>query len=161
MDVIELAYKKHKDWINIVRSFGCSNNIAEDIVQEMYIQLIGDVEKGIDFMYNDEINHYYCYKVLRGIFINTHKKSAKLKKVYLDDFGDLEENDEGVNEEQHERTIHKIYQILSELYWYDRKVFYICSSGKSIAELSRETGITYYSLYNTYNNVKKHIKENL
>jgi len=50
---------------------------------------------------------------------------------------------------------------LDELYWYDRKVFEICASGKSVAALSRETGISYYSLYNTYTNAKKHIKGQL
>ena len=32
--------------------------------------------------------------------------------------------------------------------------------GKSVASLSRETNISYYSLYNTYRNTLKHIKEN-
>lgn len=32
-----LIAKKHKEWINIVISFGCGKEIAEDIVQEMCI----------------------------------------------------------------------------------------------------------------------------
>ena len=47
------------------------------------------------------------------------------------------------------------------MYWYDRKVFEICASGKSVAGLSRDTGISYYSLYNTYVNAKKHIKDKI
>ena len=35
--LVELAYEKHKDWINIVKSFGANKNYAEDIVQEMYM----------------------------------------------------------------------------------------------------------------------------
>ena len=46
--LLELAYDKHKDWINIVKSFGCNPSNAEDIVQEMYLQLHFDIMKGLD-----------------------------------------------------------------------------------------------------------------
>ncbi len=44
---------------------------------------------------------------------------------------------------------------------YDRKIFEIIGSGMSVAELSRNTDIRYHSLYNTYTNAKKHIKNKL
>ena len=47
------------------------------------------------------------------------------------------------------------------MYWYDSKVFTIVASGQSIASLSRDTKISYYSLYNTYRTALKHIKDNL
>ena len=57
---IELLYKKHKTWIKIVKSFGCNNAIAEDIVQEMYVKIIIKVNDGLDIMYNkNEINYYF------------------------------------------------------------------------------------------------------
>ena len=68
--ILELAYKKHSDWNNIVKSFGCNPSMSEDVVMEMYIQLDADVKKGLDLYYKDQINHYYCYKVLRGIYTN-------------------------------------------------------------------------------------------
>ena len=55
----------------------------------------------------------------------------------------------------------QVDEILNEMYWYDRKIFELCASGKSVASLSRETNISYYSLYNTYTNAKKYIKEKL
>jgi Mor family transcriptional regulator len=48
--------------------------------------------------------------------------------------------------------------VLDKVYWYDKKVFDLISSGMSIAELSKKTNISYYSLYNTYKNVKTLIK---
>ena len=39
MKILELAYKKHNDWNNIVKSFGCNPSMSEDVVMEMYIQL--------------------------------------------------------------------------------------------------------------------------
>ena len=50
---------------------------------------------------------------------------------------------------------------LKTLYWYDAKVFDIINSGESIAELSRRSGIRYYSLYNTYRKVKDRLKSSV
>ncbi len=47
------------------------------------------------------------------------------------------------------------------MFWYDKKVFDLISGGMSIKELSRQSGISYYSLYNTYKNTKMLIKKNI
>ena len=160
--LLELAYDKHKDWINIVKAFGCNPSNAEDIVQEMYLQLHYDIMKGLDLSFNDDINHYYCYKVLRGIYCNIYKKEAKKIKMYLEDINELKQaEDLGIDEIEYAKRKQQIDDIMNEMYWYDRKVFEICASGKSIAALSRETKISYYSLYNTYTNAKKYKKEKL
>ncbi|BCV04539.1 MAG: hypothetical protein CM15mV88_280 [Caudoviricetes sp.] len=49
----------------------------------------------------------------------------------------------------------KIQQALKEIYWYDAKVYDIVSGGESISELSKKSQISYYSLYNTFRNVKE------
>ena len=161
--LVELAYDKHKDWINIVKSFGANKNYAEDIVQEMYIQLICDIKKGLDLSYNQDINTYYCYKVLRGIYLNTHKKEAKFLKTYIEDInGQIKEvEDLGIDEVEYAKQKDNIDEILKEMYWYDSKVFSLVASGKSVASLSRDTKISYYSLYNTYRTALKNIKEKL
>ena len=161
--LVELAYDKHKDWINIVKSFGANKNYAEDIVQEMYIQLICYIQKGLDLWYNDDVNTSYCYKVLRGIYLNTHKKQARMLKTYLEDIeGEIRQIDElGIDEIEYAQRKDFIDNILSEMYWYDSKVFTLVASGKSVASLSRDTKISYYSLYNTYRNALKHIKDQL
>ena len=59
---IEQLYDKHKTWIKIVKSFGCNDAIAEDLVQEMYVKIIIKVKKGLDIRYNEtEINYYYIF----------------------------------------------------------------------------------------------------
>ncbi len=161
--LVELAYDKHKDWINIVKSFGANKNYAEDIVQEMYIQLICDIKKGLDLSYNQDINTYYCYKVLRGIYLNTHKKEAKFLKTYIEDInGEIKEvEDLGIDEVEYAKQKDNIDEILKDMYWYDSKVFSLVASGKSVASLSRDTKISYYSLYNTYRTALKNIKDKL
>jgi len=160
--LLELAYKKHKDWINITKSFGCNPSSAEDIVQEMYIQLHNDIVKGLDLSYNADINHYYCYKVLRGIYCNIYKKEAKQIKIYLEDIDELKQaEDIGIDEIEYALRKEQVDEILNEMYWYDRKIFELCASGKSVASLARETNIAYHSLYHTYRNAKKYIKDQL
>ena len=161
--LVELAYNKHKTWVKIVKSFGANKNYAEDIVQEMYIQLICDIQKGLDLWYNDDINTYYIYKVLRGIYLNTHKKEARMIKTYIEDIdGKIKQIDDlGIDEVQYAKRKDKIDNILNEMYWYDSKVFTLVASGKSVASLSRDTKISYYSLYNTYRTALKHIKDQL
>ena len=45
------------------------------------------------------------------------------------------------------------------MYWYDKKVFELIESEQSVAQLSRKSGIPYYSLYNTYKKVKEKLKK--
>jgi hypothetical protein len=82
--------------------------------------------------------------------------------MYLEEINELRQAEElGINEVEYAQRKSKIDNILNNMYWYDKKVFEIIASGKSVASLSRETDISYYSLYNTYTNAKKHIKEQL
>ena len=89
--LVELAYEKKQTFINIVKSFGCNSSYAEDIVQELFIQIYLDEKKGLDLWYNDDINTYYCYKVLRGIYLNTHKKQARFLKTYIEDIEEIKQ----------------------------------------------------------------------
>ena len=160
--IVELAFEKHDTWINIVKSFGCNSSLAEDVVQELYIQLHLDSQR-LDLWYKDDVNTFWCYKVLRGIFLNTHKKNTRVLKTYIEEIkSEIKQVDDlGIDEQEYKNKKDKIDKILSDLYWYDSKVFTIVASGKSIASLSRETKISYYSLYNTYRTALKHIKDNL
>lgn len=161
-NVVEKAFKKHNDWINVLKSFGCNEVVAEDICQEMYIQLQQDVEKGLNITFDDDVNYYYIYKILRGMYLNLHKVESRIKKIPLD-YVDQSKMTEivGVNEQEYQMMQDKLNNELSEMYWYDKKVFTIVATGTSISKLSRESKISYYSLYNTYRNVKQYLKDKL
>jgi len=159
--ILDLAFDKHSDWVRIVKSFGCNEAYAEDIVQEMYIQLHLDLNKGIDFSFGDDINHYYCFKVLRGIYLNKSKKDARALLTYLDENKTDKQEDEGINESEWQERTDNVDKVLDSLHWYDAKVFRLISTGMSISELSRKTGIGYHSLRYTYINTLKMIKHEL
>ena len=151
-----LVAKKHKEWIKIVISFGCDKEIAEDIVQEMYIKIQLKLEKGLDIMYGKEINYYYIFKTLKSLFYDLKRKGKNITIV------NIENNINEFNTEMdinYDSEYEKITDSLSEMYWYNRKVFEIINGGEKIAELSRKSGIPYYSLYNTYKKVKEKLKK--
>lgn len=157
MEVLELIYKKHNDWILIVQSFGCNKDTAEDIVMEAYIKLDKMIKSGVNIMYNEkEINYYYVYRTLTNLFIDLKRKESKILVINLEDVQNTLETDHIDNLTY---ICEQIEIEKNKLYWYDRKVYDIISEGVSITKLSQKSKISYYSLYNTYRKVEKHLKE--
>ena len=155
-EVILLLAKKHKTWIDVVSSFGCSRNIAEDIVQEMYIKVLPKIEMGLDIVYYDnDINYYYIFKVLKTLYIDLKRKGKNITIVNIDDANYSKLN----SDVDYDKAYSKIKSELNNMFWYDRKVFEIINEGESIAEFSRKSFIEYYTLYNTYRKVKEKLKK--
>ena len=155
---VELAYDKHRQWVEIVQTFGGLNaEECEDLVQTMYILLIKNTQKGVDYMYKDEINYYYVFKLLRGLYVDLIRKKSKVKLISLENIEPVTE----IDHNNYDEVYDKLQDILKDMYWYDRKVFEIVEDGTNISELSRKSKISYYSLYNTYKKVKQKLKENL
>ena len=146
---------KHKEWLEICMSFGCKKELAEDLVQEMYIKIMLLIEKkGLDIMYNEtEINYYYIFKTLKTLFYDYKRKGKNINLVSIDD---LQISESDIN---YIEPYSKVEKALKKMYWYDRKVFEIIQGGESIAEFSRKSKIQYYSLYNTYKKVKNKLKK--
>jgi len=154
---IENLYKKHKTWVKIVKSFGCNNYMAEDLVQEMYIKIILKIKNGLDIRYNEnEINYFYIFRTLNSLYIDLTRKNYNVCKINIDQVNEslLNSSKNNINIDYAEKY-DIIKKELDKMYWYDKKVFEIINGGESIAALSRKTHIAYYSLYNTYTKVKK------
>lgn len=160
MEVLKLIAEKHKQWVEIVMSFGCNKDTAEDIVQESYIKLHRLIESGSDLMYNDtEINYYYVFRTLNTMFLDLKRKEknvmffdiTEVKYLYSDFKDDID----------HDRMYSIIESELNKIHWYDKKVFEIIDGGETISELSRKSNIGYYSLRNTYKKVLKGLKKRL
>jgi DNA-directed RNA polymerase specialized sigma24 family protein len=162
-EFLKLAYEKHNDWISIVLSFGCNPAVAEDIVQEVYIKLDLLLDKGLDATYGDEVNYYYVYKQLRGTYLNLKKQKDKINMQYIEEMGIPDKEVDITEDEKYDvlQLMKNLDKELEQLYWYDKKVFEIIMGGKKIAELSRDTDIGYYSLYNTFRKTIKHLKQKL
>ena len=152
---MDLLYQKHKDWIDISKSFGLDEETAKDLVSEMYIKIMKKLDKGLDISYGSEdVNYYYIFKTLRTMFIDLVRKNKNV--TIIRNFTETRRADAFIDYQGKWDIIQKE---LEDCYWYDRKVFELINGGYSIAELSRKSGIPYYSLYNTYNKIKEKIKD--
>ena len=107
-------------------------------------------------MYGKEINYYYIFKTLKSLFYYLKRKGKNITIVNIEDNINEFNTQMDIN---YDSEYEKITDSLSEMYWYNRKVFEIINGGEKIAELSRKSGIPYYSLYNTYNKVKSKLKK--
>ena len=161
MTTLQKIAEKHNNWLRIVKSFGCKNQYCEDIVQTMYIKVHTLINSGTDISYGDDINHFYIYRILRSLFIDLCRKEAKVTKVNLEHLERFVQEEEVQEYKDIEGKMKELDTLLDKVYWYDKKVFDLISEGMSIAELSKKSGISYYSLYNTYKNVKSLIKNNI
>jgi len=166
IDLLIEAYKKHNVWVEMVKSFGCNRDTAQDIVSEMYIILSKKQAEGKNIEYNNTVNDIYVYKVLKSLFIDLKRKEGRVSFVDTEILHNhlLNSKNQDFNDAMpidYAELYDKVIESLNELYWYDRKVFELLDGQISVSELSRNTGISYYSLYNTYKQVKKHLKDKL
>lgn len=150
-------FKKHKIWIDIVCTFGCNKETAEDIVQEMYIKIDKKIKNGLDINFGkNDYNYYYIFKTLKTLFLDLKRKEAKVKTIDIDTATKYLSD---IDNRNYDVVYQDVQNQLNKMYWYDKKVYEIIESGESIAKLSRKSGIPYYSLYNTYKKVKQKLKK--
>jgi len=80
-DLLTDIFKKHSIWLDIVKSFGCNKDTAEDIVSEMYIKIKKNLDKGLDIHYgDDDYNYFYIFKTLKSLFLDLKRKEKKVDK---------------------------------------------------------------------------------
>jgi len=152
-------FKKHKVWVDIVCSFGCNPQTAEDIVQEMYIKIHKKKQSGLNIDYGDnDFNYYYFFKTLKNLFYDLKRKQNKVTIIDIEYCNNMISKDNFID---YQITYNEIKKSLNKMYWYDKKVYELIESGQSVAQLSRKTGIPYYSLYNTYKKVVKLLKNKI
>ena len=157
MSIEKKLTDKHQDWINIVKSFGVKD-YAEDVVQEMYVRVLKYIRGGKDLSYDDDINYFYIYQMLRHMCINMKIKKGKIIVINIDDYLNNIKRYNTI-EQNIAKKYEKINKKLDSMFWYDAQVYRIIEGGTSIKELSEKSKISYYSLYRTYNKVKKILKE--
>ena len=180
MRVIDLLAKKHNDWIRMAKSFGISDDQANEIVQEMYLRLFDYVKDVNKIMYKEnEINTFYIYITLRNIFYSSFYHTGKNRKnrkiYYFSDILDEEDNklltnylvdDPELSNENIERKkrldtlLDKVDKEIESWYWYDKKMTKLYLNTKmSMRDISRETKISLSSIFNTLTNAKEKIKQ--
>lgn len=86
--MLEKLSKHHDLWLKMLNNMGCNNDVAKDIVQDMYLKLHRLVKDPKKIMYGDDINRYYVFITLRNLYY------SYLKKEKNNIFYELYETDE-------------------------------------------------------------------
>lgn len=160
--IVEIVYKNHHVWISQVAYNFTQNSIdAEDLVQELYVFLMemNDINK---IRFNDTVNLFYIYKILKSKFLNGKKKSSKINILPIEeDYLDLEDTVYNVEKDMEFEKMLSITNHLLEdnVHWYDSKLLqtYV-NEGHSIASLHKATGISKSSIWTTIDKTRKYIK---
>jgi hypothetical protein len=178
MKILDILFLKHSTWIKYVKSFGCPPELAEDFVQEMYIKIfIYSEKKDNDLMYNEnEVNYFFVYVTLKNLYYDTLRRSKKQIKVDLSD-NYLQDETEYTETEYHVKnnamTVWRdsLDAEIKTIKEYNRKKANLCYikfifdkvfvQQMSVSQLSREVGITYWSLRNTVLIIKQQIKDEI
>lgn len=159
MKWLEKVAELHEDYIRMVRSFG-EDELAEDIVQEMYIKLSKYADANKILRQNGQINKSYIYLVLRCLYYDLQKEKNKIEKVDIEEIKPIGVTYDYISEDEaYNAIIHKIEEETKSWHWYDQMLYKLYrDSGKSMRDISAETRISVSSIYQTIKYCKKQIK---
>lgn len=158
MTSLEDLAKNHKEYIQIVKSFG-GNVDPEDIVQEMYIRLNNHLQRHPD----KELNLFYCWSTLRNIFFDTYKEDTRYCDKDINDFHNLEIEETNQEEQEAYKLLQqKVSKVVNSQHYFDAKVFEIYTNQKkSIRKLASDTGIGCKTIFLSLKETKELIREKL
>jgi len=185
MDWFKIVSERHEEYLKIVKSFpeNETNNNAEDIIQDAYIELseLGtkkhkEGDKRINQKYKDkptcervltesgEVNMVYIWITLKRVSMNHLKKRIKKSEhiIRLGEGFDMAHIDGSQNVIGYNKVLQRIEEETMSWHWYDRMLFdtYL-KDGRSMRGLSQETGISLTSIFTTLTNCKKRLKLNV
>lgn len=174
--LLDILYLKHTTWIKYVISFGCSSDIAEDYVQEMYIKIYNYSLKGNSLMYNEnEVNYFFVYVCLKNMYYDDLRATKKLTFTELIDnrvTDEIEYSDKEfksqteavtkwVNDLEKEINKEQEYTQYQASLCYIKFIYQkIFIEDISVQQLANETNLSYWSIRNTVVRIKKQINEN-
>jgi len=141
--MIEELSKKDALWRKVALNICKDKQLADDLVQDMYLKLY-DCKK--------QINDFYVVIVLRNLFLDTIKQKNKRKQVDIDSFYDLEAS-VSTFEMDDEET-----KIVNEMYWLAKGYFEL-SYDMSLREMAKELNTNYMYIYRTMVNANKKWQE--
>lgn len=162
--MLELLAQSHEIWVNMVCSFGCNRYTAEDIVQSMYLRIHKYVKDGERIMYNDdEVNRFFIYVTLKNMYRSYKTTEGRLEMLEIREEEGAEEFAQEVTdyamEVGFERLISKINDEMATWHNYDRLLSekYL-KTNYSLREISKGTGISLTSIFNSIRNNKSILK---
>lgn len=160
--MLELLAKEHTLWIKMVVNMGCSKDVAEDIVQEMYIKLHRLIKDENKIMYNDEeVNRFYVFVTLKNLYVDYRKAKGKYNFFEFEERDDvIDDEDSTDRDEAFSNLISSITEEINSWHLYDAK---LCNtyfkSNLSLRDISTGSKISLTSIFNSVRNYKKILRD--
>ena len=157
-----IVAKRHKEWINIVKSFG-EYELAEDLVQEAYLTIYKYANED-KIIRNGIVSRGYMYFTLRSLYYQYYNSKRNITKLSIDD-EEYTYQIEDDSEMDEQIAFNKICMLIDDHIdnwrWYERKLFTLYrDSDLSIRGIANETNISWVSIFNTLKHAKNELKEN-
>ena len=143
--MLEELCKRDKDWRRMAFHICKSKDIADDIVQDMYIKFSN---------YNKSLNEYYIFFALKSIFLDYLRKE-KTKVELNENLCNFDEYDYD-NDKIKELALEKVKQLP-----YFEKELLTVTQEISQRKLARETDISFIVINKTIKKTKKQLWEEL
>tara|TARA_R110000803_G_scaffold122082_1_gene190103 strand:- start:1560 stop:2177 length:618 start_codon:yes stop_codon:yes gene_type:complete len=151
VDILELLYKKHNDWLNITESFGVNSETAKDIVSELYYKIkeLSNSNKDCSIMFNDnEVNYYFIYVTLRNLAFDLKRKEKNISIISLDSkymshLSDEMEFQDWDKKESNESDLFLKHKVISD--WYENdKYLQMLEEANLLENYSKDKMKVYY-----------------
>jgi len=155
----KLARKDH-DWFVMAKSFGVSDDIARDLVQEMYLRIHKYVDNPERIIEEDgTINTYFIYVTMRNFYCTKYMKEKRT--VPLSDEIVIAYDKANIEKENALMALSdRIRSRVDEWYWYDKKLWDIHFHQQlSMRQIAKATKISLSSIFTTLKNCKNKIRE--
>ena len=143
--MLEELCKRDKDWRRMAFHICKSKDIADDIVQDMYIKFSN---------YNKSLNEYYIFFALKSIFLDYLRKE-KTKVELNENLCNFDEYDYD-NDKIKELALEKVKQLP-----YFEKELLTVTQEISQRKLARETDISFIVINQTIKKTKQQLWQDL
>lgn len=143
--MLEELCKRDKEWRKMAFHICKSRDIADDIVQDMYIKFSN---------YNKQLNDYYIFFAIKSIFLDYLRKE-KTKVELNDNLCNFEEYNYD-NDKIKELALEKV----KELPYFERELLTVTQE-ISQRQLARETDISFIVINQTIKKTKNQLWEEI
>ena len=157
--------------------FGITNdkNTIDDAVQELFLYLMQMNQQSLKSIYEKDgekgLLRYGAVVLKRSLTSPRSPFYYKYKKYYThinsnyttnNTFNNLQNLPEKIERNYNQEKLEQIDKVLDDVYWYDKKVFELYYyESNTLDSLSKKTGISRNSIFNTIDKVRQHIKEKI
>tara|TARA_R100000664_G_C2757798_1_gene146226 strand:- start:2933 stop:3469 length:537 start_codon:yes stop_codon:yes gene_type:complete len=157
--------------------YGITNdkNTIDDAVQELMLYFIQMNQQSLRSIYEKDgekgLLRYGAVVLKRSLTSPRSPFYYKYKKYYThininyttnNTFNNLQNLPEKIERNYKQEKLEQIDKVLDDVYWYDKKVFELYYyESNTLDSLSKKTGISRNSIFNTIDKVRQHIKEKI